>query len=344
VNADDLKVLADRASTVEGHGAQRLAEVHARIRTARRRRAVAAGGALVLVVTLGGVALSRSLLVEDAIGPSGQTPTPSTTGPTVPPGSRVGFIGLPPQGATPSGTTNAELVLDYSSGPGSGSDNLWVYHDGRLIVRRGGNLPEGANASSTGYLEQRLTPEGVETLRSYVLSNGEPLLNEPSSRMRLHVRDGDRLIDVEPAAGFDAARLMDPADWLPEGAWEYREPRAYVPSSFTACYGLGQQVARSRLLEPLPNPAADLLREGTELASDPPYGEGFHCPVVTTEEARAIVGWLQGAGLQQGDSTYNLNYWFELRATPNQPDPPEARIWFDPVLPDGQSTCSNCGG
>ena len=345
MNADDLRSLADRASTVQGHGPQRLAEVHARIRTARRRRAVAAAGALVLVVALGGVALSRSLLVEDAIGPSDQTPTPSTTGPTVPPGSRVGFIGLPPQGATPSGTNNAELVLHYfGPDPGSsGKSNLWVYDDGRLIVERDGNLPEGANTSSTGYLEQRLTPEGVETLRSYVLSNGEPLPHRELQIAELQVRDGDRLIDLDPAVGVDTRRLMDPVDWLPDGAWEYREPRAYVPSSFTACYGLMQQVARSRLLEPLPNPAADLLREGSELASDPQDDESFHCSVVTTEEARTIVGWLQGAGLQQGDSTYNLNYWFEVRATPDQPDPPEASIGFEPVLPDGQSTCSDCG-
>jgi hypothetical protein len=340
VNADALKSLADRAATVEGHGPQRLTEVHARIRTARRRRAAAFAGTLVLVVILGGVALTRSLMIEDAIGPSDRIPTPSTIDPAVPPGPRVGFIGLPPPGAIPSGPNSAELVLSYfGRDPGSGKGQLWVYDDGRLIVERDGDHPEGANASSTGFLEQRLTPDGIQTLRAYVLSNGEPPVDEPPFLGELRVRDGDRLIDLEPAIGFDAARLMNPAGWLPDSAWEYREPRGYVPSSFVACYGSMQPVARSRLLEPLPDPAADLLGDNSEQTSD----EGTYCSVVTTEEARAIDGWLQGAGLQQGDSTYNLNYWFEAQATQDQPDPPEARIWFEPVLPDGQSTCSDCG-
>ena len=305
------------------------------------------------MVVLGGVAVSRSLLLEDAIGPSDKTPTPSTTAPTAPPGSRVGFIGLPPQGATPSGTSNAELVLHYF-GPdprGSGKSNLWMYDDGRVIVERDANLPEGANGSSTGYLEQRLTPEGVETLRSYVLSHGEPLLSDPPFPMWLQVWDGDRLVDLDPAVGFDRARLMDPVDWLPDSAWEYRDARAYVPSRFAVCYeGWPQRVAPGRILEALPDPAADLLR-----ASDRTPAATFHmdtgsisegreyCSVVTTEEARTILGWLQGAGLQQGDSTYVLNYSFEVRATTSQPDPPEAGIKFEPVLPDGQWICSACG-
>ena len=352
MNTDDLKSLADRASRVEGQGPQRLAEVHARIRMARRRRAVAAAGALVLMVTLGGVAVSRSLLVGDAVGPSDQTPTPSTTDPTVPAGSRVGFIGLPPLGATPSGTNNAELVLHYF-GPDPGGwakSNLWVYDDGRVIVEREADRPEGANAFSTGFLEQRLTPEGVETMRSYVLSNGEPLRNDPPFPMWLQVRDGDRLIDLDPAVGIDAARLMDPADWLPDSAWQYREPRAYVPSSFAVCYEGPPRMAPSRMLEALPNPAADLLRArgrtpATTLHMDNgSISEGReYCSVVTTEEARTIFGWLVGAGLQQGDSTYVLNYSFEVDATPSQPDPPEAGIKFEPVLPDGQWICSACG-
>ena len=37
MNGDDLRVLANRADTVLGRPDQRLAEVHARIRSARRR-------------------------------------------------------------------------------------------------------------------------------------------------------------------------------------------------------------------------------------------------------------------------------------------------------------------
>ena len=43
---------------------------------------------------------------------------------------------------------------------------LKVLADGRLIWLKFEDLPEGANSLSTGLLEQRLTPEGVELMRS----------------------------------------------------------------------------------------------------------------------------------------------------------------------------------
>ena len=56
MNGEDLRFLAERAETVMGRPDQRLAEVHARIKSARRRRAaaVAAGAsASVLAVAIG---------------------------------------------------------------------------------------------------------------------------------------------------------------------------------------------------------------------------------------------------------------------------------------------------
>ena len=61
MNSHDLKFLADRADTVTGRPAQRLAEVHARIRSARRRRAaqaVSAASAGVLALAIGVAALT----------------------------------------------------------------------------------------------------------------------------------------------------------------------------------------------------------------------------------------------------------------------------------------------
>jgi hypothetical protein len=53
MNGEDLKFLADRAESVVGRADQRLAEVHARIKSARRRRAVGAvAGASVAVLAL----------------------------------------------------------------------------------------------------------------------------------------------------------------------------------------------------------------------------------------------------------------------------------------------------
>ena len=49
--------------------------------------------------------------------------------------------------------------------------SVFVYADGRVIWVRQGGAPAGANKSTSGFLEQRLTPEGVELLRSKVISD-----------------------------------------------------------------------------------------------------------------------------------------------------------------------------
>ena len=103
--------------------------------------------------------------------------------------TRVGFIGLPPEGATPNTPEHGELVVWIRSchhAPTGELDaidrlptlaELYVLADGWLIWQKYDDLPEGANSLSTGLLEQRLTPEGVELMRSEVnaaLTSGEP--------------------------------------------------------------------------------------------------------------------------------------------------------------------------
>ena len=85
-----------------------------------------------------------------------------------------GFIGLPPQEATPSSPESGKLLLFYWGpvGEGHGKSRFWLYADGRMISLREASRPEGANERSTGLLEQRLTPEGAELLRSEVMSTG----------------------------------------------------------------------------------------------------------------------------------------------------------------------------
>ena len=88
----------------------------------------------------------------------GPAPTPTPTGSPAPtehpaiapfaePGSseRVGFIGLPPEGATPSAPERGELVLRYFGRRYAHWYQVWVYADGRLIWQREGSLLEGAN-------------------------------------------------------------------------------------------------------------------------------------------------------------------------------------------------------
>jgi hypothetical protein len=86
-----------------------------------------------------------------------------------------GFVGFPPVEATPSAPESGELVLSFigrSTTLELRMTSVFVYADGRVIWVREGGAPAGANKSTSGFLEQRLTPEGVELLRSKVLSTG----------------------------------------------------------------------------------------------------------------------------------------------------------------------------
>lgn len=227
-----------------------------------------------------------------------------------------GFIGLPPEGATPSTPDSGELEIFYWVADPNGTlgrSRAWVYADGRLIwLREGSDLPESANPLSTGFLEQRLTPEGVELLRSEIASSGEfgdevppppskppcakgaspadndcvlptppPAPDEPLTvpfYTTIEVADLGRLVHVDRASDLERleARLSDPASWLPENAWADRDIRAYVSSKYAVCYGgwpPDHQVERSRVLALLPPAARDLLGGDTPLRQGPLFGE-----------------------------------------------------------------------
>ena len=98
-----------------------------------------------------------------------------------------GFTGLPPIGATSSAPETGELIV-WGEGftgkaPSGGHEKdfvrVWVYADGRVIWDRRRRcsqpcaperaIPESANEFISGYLEQRLTSEGTELVRSAVV-------------------------------------------------------------------------------------------------------------------------------------------------------------------------------
>ena len=292
---------------------------------------------------------------------------PSATGST---GSeRVGFIGLPPKGAPPSTPEHGELVLSLYGGTTAGPrSRIFVYADGRLIWQREANLPYGANARSTGFLEQRLSPEGVELLRSEVLSTGlfdDDLTVDIAQQIphdnAIQVRNGDRLVrvtyhqdrGVERLATSEQAstilwldaRLADLASWLPASAWADREIKAYVPSAYQVCYGptANIHVNENRILDLFPAPAQDLLRAspGT-VASNGPFG----CRDMPPEVARALVQALEDAGFETDPfmNTWVLDYAFEPSVA-IAPGPIEntVSISFEPYLPHGEAICSPCG-
>jgi hypothetical protein len=269
-------------------------------------------------------------------GPFGPGPTPTSPepptptappAPTEPPAlaepavasARVGFVGLPPEGATPSEPGRGELVLRYFGRRYSHWYQVWVYADGRLIWQREGNLLEGANERSTGFLEQRLTRQGVALL----LSRGS----------------------AEAALFGFPWRPPYPASWLPPRAWEDRTIRPYVPSRYAVCYmGLRRPIEPARILRWLPEPAAELLRAGvSDVRSDGGWLRGFGggCSVLRTEDAREVAAALERAGFGQDEFQrwYGLVYYSEGRG----PVRNEAVIRFEPILPHGKAGCSACG-
>jgi hypothetical protein len=240
----------------------------------RRNKRIAAGvvgiavfvAAVWIVMSVG--SLDRS---ETSVVPGGDVTGPAETGSTVPPETeRVGFIGLPPEGAAPSTPERGELVLEFHGGTPSSDmwTSMWMYTDGRLIWRLfPTNVPYGANGYwGTGLLEQRLTPEGLDLVLSEVISTGlfdknldlaieglTPVDIKCGFGDFIEVRNRDRLVRLNWVQGCgepelqlatpeqaDAVvrligRLADPASWLPEHAWEDQEIKAYVPSRYAIC-------------------------------------------------------------------------------------------------------------
>jgi hypothetical protein len=281
-----------------------------------------------------------------------------------------GFIGLPPVGATPSAPESGELVIQYWVDTEGLEDpegaRGWVYADGRLItLRTKSDLPEAANPWSSGFLEQRLTPEGVERLRSEIVSTGlfghhQPPGSASSPHDVIQVRIGERLVRVH--ANFPKRlreRLADPASWLPASAWANRQIRAYVASQYAISYwAQPQTIERSRILPLLPATAEDLLRAKNAVPQLGSLGwAGFprlsitrYVSDLTTEEARALAQALDAAGLKQPTPAAQLAYTFEIPGTSVDPPLPEKGrvrnqvfISFEPYLPHGEWICSPCG-
>jgi hypothetical protein len=329
----------------------------------RRRRLVVvlAAVALATAVTTAGWAIVREVVHDESL------------------------VSLPPVGATPSAPESGELVIYYRLDvkqdikPAHGRWR-WVYADGRLLTadarpvaqQSHSDLPEADNRWSSGLLEQRLTPEGVELLRSEIVSTGlfehDQTADDSSPHYSIHneiqVRIGDRLIRVQGKFTANSnefpkrlrERLADPASWLPASAWEDRRLRAYVPSRYAVSYGgLFQTTERSRILSLLPARAGDLLRDRDAVPRRRGYDGGgftrtsltYYVSDVTTEEARALVKALDDAGLKRDGG---LGYSFEIPGTSVDPPPPlkgpvrpVVFIGFSPYFPHGETLCLACG-
>ena len=293
------------------------------------------------------------------------TRTPASSGPTAPPGAAnpIGVVGLPPRDATPSSPTRGELVVGLMFGHTMGDPgrfNVNVYADGRLIWQRLGDAPGEGDATPTGLIEQHLTPEGVELMRSEALSTG--LFDHDLDLINSHglysgqvtVRSGDRLVrvtwgnigqdqaattqptpeQVSALQGLDA-RLEDPASWLPASAWADPKMRAYVASRYSVCYETEREVGLDAVLASLPRPAEDLLRTYDRTEQ---HIEGFDqgttlyiwCSAMTTDEARTLAAILEDAGVESlGANVFGIDYVVGR----GDPSATHVRVSFAPMLP-----------
>ena len=221
---------------------------------------------------------------------------------------------------------------------------LWVLADGRLIWQKYEDLPEGANSLSTGLLEQRLTPEGVELMRSEAtaaFSSGEVSRCNPNHRAYsiFYVPAGGGFAGNSISADNEhLARVVDPWSWLPATAWEDREIRAYVPSTYLVMFsGEACEVECNP-----PDPYTAQLPAAVVNLIDSKFWErkgGFLYARFTTDEARAFAAALDDAGLEQDGllNAYQLDYQYEYN---DESGDTVMHIVFSPFTAAG----ARCGG
>ena len=334
-----------------------------RRRDRKRRNQRIAAGAVGIAVFVGAVwIVTTGGLFDRALTPGGGgTATgPTVTEPTIAP-EAAGIVGLPTPGAAPSTPEHGRLVL-YLEGGGPFTA-VWVYADGRLIWGDIGDLPEGApTEGATGFVEQHLTPAGVEFLRTQIISTGLfehdlALLRGPDEPgfLTIKVRNGDRLVwltwavqenyrvpkdapsatpEQASALGGIHSLLTDPTSW-PASAWEDQDLETFVPSRYRVGLrvfpdqGPGPDLpVGARELALLPAPATDLLRLGTKV--DQAFYE------LTTDDARALAealieGGLEPLAMPMVEAV--VRFGLEVPYEPGN----SLFVFFGPVLPHGEA-------
>ena len=357
MNLSDLKRAARRADTIEWNRRTRVAEVHLRIRAHRRRRAVVAVAAAMVVASLAGVILLTVGRGSAPVTPAGSlSPSPSgsvyagdwcTAAVTPPPTDHVGFTGLPPVEALPSTTETPERVLDWFGAVYGAKADVWLFADGRLIIEIDSGFTGGPPGGIEGYVERCLAPSGMEALRRYVLQTAEVTVPAPDPLAWLHVRPlaGAPLLDLEPHS-VDPRRLFEPESWLRESDWVDRRFRPYVAAKHSVCSrAAGRTPGPPASLADVPPTLADRLRQLPWALG--PGSSPQTCTVLSTPEAREVVDAIERSWFAPGydGPPAVLDVGQRRRETGNVTPGAEDRATYiavEPVLPDGTFTC-NCG-
>lgn len=306
------------------------------------------GAVLVVVSACAGNATAQSASTPASSPSTSQTESASPATPTT---ERVHFAGLPSNGAHASTPATGKLVLSLNPSTSHKWSSWSVYADGRVIWQKWNHsmdpvvIPQGARMVDTGYVQQRLTPQGVRLLRSRILSTGLFEHNlwldagRRHPRVLVRVWNGDSLVSVEsvhlpyqpsrhhftketPAQARALARvealLAHPAVRLPTTAWADREIRAFVPSRYWFTFDRSAPD-----MSKLPSPARALLQKPLQAL----FADTCHVVVVTTDQARAILQALVEAGIPPST---NQASWIGFGAP--------SYLHFSPALPH-EKTC-----
>jgi hypothetical protein len=223
---------------------------------------------------------------------------------------RVGFVGLPPVGARPSTPEQEVLIYDIAPcSPSHGFEGLSVLADGRLIWAVSGRL-----------VEQRLSPEGVELMRSELLGSGlfdgddgndECLDGKYSGHSEVTPNSMGSEFGAPRYA--DVARLADPWSWLPASAWADTEIKAFVASEYSVYITGGSSGFGPHTTNPAPElPAAvqEFVRGREWECQRTSKGLWCYTPSYsfTTDEVRRLVEALEGAGFVAENTGTVLEY------------------------------------
>jgi hypothetical protein len=319
------------------------------------------GAALLGAIVLVGATVLVTRTVEDAPQEQAATTssTPIQTPPTPAPTTVASNTVTPPVTTPGDGSTDAPLLPEgASSTPDAGElvasvagmrGTYYLYADGRLI---------GPTASQPGWVEQRLTAEGVERVRSEFLNTGVFNPGQPAIAVHsagqvtacLCVRDGGRLLarsgrrdrDVQDAAERLFTYLEQLGSSLPPTEWADQEVEPYVASRISACLtmvvgGVMEPADLTMLLPLFPARVAELLG-GRETTANPDGGDAS-CFEMTRDEARALADEFlapSGGGLHE--------YWgivirINAEFTAMQPGATAGNVAFfsfRPLLPHGE--------
>jgi hypothetical protein len=271
-----------------------------RRRDRKRRNQRIMGGAIGIAVFVAAVWIVKDVTSLDRtrrVVPAGSTTGAAETEPTVTPTESADaewarFVGIPSKGAEPSSSEEGKLVGhvgEFFTGW------LYVFADGRVI--------SWSKAQPTGYREQRLTPEGVELVRS-----GE----------------------IRPADLFNPFGV-------PASVWEDRTMRPYVPSRYQVCLSSPGGLEESEYVGVLPAAAADLLRGMNRVFDVVPLGH--RCYDMTLDGARTLDAILADAGWDHGAVVGSWEYgaWSPERSDVSIYGTGPALLLssFVKILPDG---------